>query len=160
MSSTNKTENLGLNSWIGSDKPKRVDFNTDNEIIDKAITEHEADMEKHITQQERDRWNNYMYTGVYYGNGSVQREIDTNCPFEARAGFVFANSRTISVTRFDDSQNINYFGLFGLYANTIGITLDLDGKTLRLTQSTSAVTVNEYANYNESGVAYQYVLFR
>lgn len=36
MSSTNKTE-LGLNNWIAEDKPTRVDFNSDNEIITDKI---------------------------------------------------------------------------------------------------------------------------
>ncbi len=37
MSSTAKTTNYGLNQWAGSDKPERVDFNADNETIDKAL---------------------------------------------------------------------------------------------------------------------------
>ena len=36
MSSTNKTE-IGLNLWLGGDKPKREDFCNDNLIIDKQI---------------------------------------------------------------------------------------------------------------------------
>lgn len=36
MSSSNKTE-LGLNLWLGGDKPKREDFCNDNLIIDKQI---------------------------------------------------------------------------------------------------------------------------
>lgn len=36
MGSTNKTSNLKLNSWIGSDKPQRVDFNYDNNILDEG----------------------------------------------------------------------------------------------------------------------------
>lgn len=55
MSSTNKTEKLGLNSWIGSDKPKRIDFNTDNEIIDRAISEHTEDTVVHINAEEREK---------------------------------------------------------------------------------------------------------
>ncbi|MEG2124342.1 MAG: hypothetical protein RRY14_00660, partial [Hydrogenoanaerobacterium sp.] len=37
MSSSSKTS-LGLNMWVGSDKPKREDFCRDNEITDKTIT--------------------------------------------------------------------------------------------------------------------------
>ncbi|MEG0258183.1 MAG: hypothetical protein RR632_07760 [Christensenella sp.] len=36
MSSSSKTS-LGLNMWVGSDKPKREDFCRDNEITDKTI---------------------------------------------------------------------------------------------------------------------------
>ena len=66
MSSTNKTKNLQLNSWIGSDRPKREDFNADNSIIDKAITDHVEDNTVNITSEERGIWNNYMFTGSYY----------------------------------------------------------------------------------------------
>lgn len=31
MSSSNKTANLQLNSWIGTDRPKMADYNSDNE---------------------------------------------------------------------------------------------------------------------------------
>lgn len=34
MASTNKTQLLNLNQWIGTDKVKRVDFVDDNKIID------------------------------------------------------------------------------------------------------------------------------
>lgn len=43
MASTNKTETLGLNQWIGSDKPKMEDFNSDNRLIDTALAGHRAD---------------------------------------------------------------------------------------------------------------------
>lgn len=36
MPSTNKTTNLKLNKWSGSDKPKKDDFNADNQLIDTA----------------------------------------------------------------------------------------------------------------------------
>ncbi|MBZ9633201.1 hypothetical protein [Clostridium sp. FP1] len=37
MGSTNKTPNIGLNNWIGTDLIKRDDFNADNTIIDTKI---------------------------------------------------------------------------------------------------------------------------
>lgn len=37
MPSLNKTSELGLNQWSGSDYPKRDDFNNDNLIVDNAI---------------------------------------------------------------------------------------------------------------------------
>ena len=33
MSSTYKTTNLGLNQFVGSDRPKMEDFNFDNQLI-------------------------------------------------------------------------------------------------------------------------------
>ena len=34
MASTNKTENLGLNQWVGTDHLTRTDFVEDNALID------------------------------------------------------------------------------------------------------------------------------
>ena len=48
MSSTNKTGELELNKWIGSDIPQMEDFNRDNEIIDKTLGEHIWDVSKHV----------------------------------------------------------------------------------------------------------------
>lgn len=52
MSSTNKTE-IGLNLWLGGDKPKREDFCNDNLIIDKQIIDHKNDMSCHVSEEER-----------------------------------------------------------------------------------------------------------
>ena len=53
MSSTNKTTNLKLNDWVGTDVPQREDFNADNQRIDKAIGDHTGNTTVHITQAER-----------------------------------------------------------------------------------------------------------
>lgn len=37
MASSNKTTYLGLNRWLGTDKPKREDFNADNQKIDTKV---------------------------------------------------------------------------------------------------------------------------
>ncbi len=46
MASTNMTEHLKLNQWIGSDKPKMADFNADNRKVDQAVGSHTADQTK------------------------------------------------------------------------------------------------------------------
>lgn len=160
MSSTNKTENLRLNSWVGSDKPMRTDFNYDNEIIDNAITEHKNDKSIHITDEERAIWNSYMYMGMYFGNGDFERTIETKCPFDASFGIVFANSRPVSVTRFGDSRNYNYTAFIGHQANSSGALLSGNRRDISVIQSVSPEMVNEYMNLNEVGVAYNYILFR
>ena len=55
MSSTNKTEVLRLNQWISSDKPKREDFNYDNQVIENNFNYHTSDKFIHITQGERQK---------------------------------------------------------------------------------------------------------
>ena len=86
MSSSNKTE-LGLNLWLGGDKPKREDFCNDNLIIDKQITEHKNDVSYHVSQEDREKWNKNVHCGVYYGSGESVRSIQTGCPFKPVCDF-------------------------------------------------------------------------
>lgn len=160
MSSTNKTENLKLNSWIGSDKPQRTDFNYDNEVIDKTIAEHTSDTVSHINSEERDRWDNYMFEGIYFGDGSTERTINTRCPFPAKFGIVFADHRPPSIVTFSSPQKANCFGFFSYRTGTSGLELDDDQVTLKVYQTALPVMENEYPNYNESGVTYHYIMFR
>lgn len=160
MSSTNKTENLLLNSWIGSDKPERVDFNYDNEVIDRAITQHNQNTEVHINEEEREKWNTYMYCETFYGNGSESRSIKTKCPFSARLGFIFADESPVSIVRFDQKNQHSYFGVFSPLVSSLGLKLEEDGVTLTVTHSSLPVIVNEYVNFNEIGLQYRIVMFR
>ena len=76
MASSYKTSHLGLNNWTGSDKPKRVDFVNDNEILDTALGEHLEDQTVHVTADERTRWNSFHpEIGSYTGTGEVNRTI-------------------------------------------------------------------------------------
>ncbi len=160
MSSTNKTSNLKLNSWIGSDKPQRTDFNYDNEVIDKTLSEHMNDDISHTSADEKERWNNYIYSNTYYGDGSISRVINTGCPFPATFGVVFAGNRPSSVVKFSSSQKVNYIGFFSLEANTSGLKLDDEQVNLTVYQTSQAIMENEYMNFNELGVAYHYIMFR
>ena len=54
MPSTNTTPNLGLNSWLSSDKPKRTDFVSDNTIIDTVLGTHISDSNLHLTSLQKD----------------------------------------------------------------------------------------------------------
>lgn len=159
MSSTNKTS-LGLNSWIGSDKPQRIDFNCDNEIIDNAITSHTGDSVIHITEQERELWNSSVFMGIYYGNGVAEREIRLDCDFEPSFAIIYARNRPFSVIDFQHSVNRNYAALISRLSGSMGAGFSNDLKSLVVMQSPTALIGNENANLNESGVAYTYVVFR
>lgn len=160
MGSTNKTSNLKLNSWIGSDKPQRVDFNQDNSILDKVISEHNEDKQIHITQAERENWNTFVKTGVYFGNGAAERTIELECDFEISFAIIFAGNRPMSIAGFSNSRHHNYSAFVGRLGSTSGAKFSKDYKSLVVTQSTSALMNNEYINLNESGVSYTYILFR
>ena len=160
MSSTNKTNNLGLNSWIGSDKPQRIDFNRDNEIIDNVLSQHINDAVVHITQQERELWNSFLCTGIYFGDSTTQRVISLDVDFEVSMVVVFASGRPISVTNFSNQKSITYLALATKSANTAVIKLNDDFKSITVKQESVPTMQNEYATLNENGVAYSYVAFR
>lgn len=159
MSSTNKTEYLGLNSWASTDVPKRTDFNYDNSVIDEAMKNHNDNSDVHLRNGERDIWNSPYYMGVYYGTGgSAERTIATGCPFQPRFGIIFANGTAPAVTNFSGSANSNYFALVSSRANTIGASVS--GNNLLVKSSAAPSVSNEYPNLNASGYTYCYILFR
>lgn len=160
MSSTNKTSNLRLNSWIGSDKPQRTDFNYDNEIIDREFASHTGDTVHHIDDSERQRWNSYIHSGTYFGDGATSRIINTRCPFEASFGVVFAGDRPSSILKTSTLQKVNYIGFFSVDAHTSGVFLQNDQINLRVDNNPQALMEKEYMNFNELGVTYHYVMFR
>ena len=67
MTSTYKTNYLGLNKFVGSDKPKMDDFNFDNETLDQKFQEH-VQSSLHITEEERQMLGKANYViGTYTG---------------------------------------------------------------------------------------------
>ena len=76
MSSTNKTEYLMLNQWLGSDRPQRIDFVDDNRIIDDAIKIHFSDTSKHLSNEQRDKLNQPYVMVSYSGSGESSKVIE------------------------------------------------------------------------------------
>lgn len=158
MSSTNKTQNLGLNNWIGADVPKREDFNNDNTIIDSIISEHKADTVSHITAEERESWNNVYAFFTYYGDGKSTRSMDLDIPFRPKWGIIFSANMPPSVVDVENQANYNYFTVFSTIGSSIGA--QIENKTLTVMQSSTAVMKTEYRNFNEMGTIYIAILFR
>lgn len=160
MSSTNKTPNLKLNSWIGSDKPKRSDFNADNEIIDNVVSSHIGNADMHITSQERDKWNTFIDVGVYFGDGLNEKKITFNSSFEISCVIIFANNRPSSIVRFTNNKKYNYFAFACHQGGTLGVKLADDGKSMTVRQDVTAQIYDEVSSLNELGVSYTYILIR
>lgn len=158
MSSTYKTENLGLNNWIGSDTPEMEDFNRDNDLIETAVSQHTSDETSHITEVERNKWNNYIYTYTYPGNGNTSRTVDAQCPFDAEFCIVFTDGRSIKDTG-SSSQSRNNFGVAVKGSYTLGLRLNQDN-TLTVSQSSTAAYSNEFACFNALNSVYVAVFFR
>lgn len=158
MSSTNKSENLKLNQWIGTDVPSRQDFCDDNRIIDQAVGGHITDYAKHVTTDEKYAWNNPYYMTTFYGDGTANRSIVLNCSFSPSWGIIFAASKTPSVVNIENDANFNYFGIFSNRGSNSG--LSISGKQFNIVQAASPVFSTEYRNYNEAGVSYVAIFFR
>ena len=108
MASSEKTPNLLLNKWLGSDSPKREDFVTDNMILDAAITElkqnagqgggqdprldaHLGNAAVHMSPTEKQTLaNSVPVIGTYTGNGALFQSIVLG--FRPRYGFVFTEN--------------------------------------------------------------------
>ena len=142
MSSTNKTTNLKLNDWVGTDVPQREDFNADNQRIDK----------------ERDLWGLPFYYYNYFGNGKATRKVEVPSPFRPRFAIVFADGMAPSVCKFSSSANYHYVAFASQTRGTIGMTLD--DTSLTVNQSVSPVTGQEYACLNQNGTTYAVLFFR
>ena len=156
MSATNKTAKLGLNSWISSDKPKRVDFVEDNTIIDKKLGGHIIDTDMHITAQEREKLNSLVYVTSYSGTGTQTRSFN----------FTFEPSLVIVYKRFDSFNSYvasgNYTKVNGTFFGMKNTTEDsgsLNGKSLTVNQSTAS-SDGIYYNLNEQYGQYIIIAFR
>lgn len=160
MSSYNKTKNLKLNQWRESDVPKRTDFNYDNEIIDSAISGHNENSAIHITAEERDCWNNFLFSGVYFGDGKLSRKIVTGCPFDVAFGLIYADETPPSIHYNDDGSTHHYLSYISQFGCTIGASIEDNNRDISVINSFGAEIENEHSNMNEIGLMYRYVLFR
>lgn len=159
MSSTNKTSKLGLNKWIGTDVPKREDFVKDNELIDNALGTHLADSVRHVTNNDKAKWNEPYYITVFIGDGNSTRTVQTNCPFNPTWGIIFANALPPSAIDIDNGANYNYFSIFTKSGSITGASI-VDGTKVKVVQSSAAVLGHEYRNFNQNGTTYIIILFR
>lgn len=93
MSSTYKTTYLGLNKFVGSDKPKMDDFNFDNEQLDSKFQEH-VESNLHITEEERKLLGKSNFVmGTYTGDGQSTQVIPLD--FEAEFLFIFTKGEEL-----------------------------------------------------------------
>lgn len=104
MPSSNKTPYLHLNSFLGSDVPKRVDFNNDNLIVDQAVKNHVQNQDMHFTGEEKLRVDQMFHFTGYMGDGKPTKTIIL--PFSP--AFVFVYCVSLPLNRFDSSVNIKY----------------------------------------------------
>lgn len=161
MSSSKKTDYIRLNLWVESDKPKREDFNNDNYIIDSAIGSHFSNFVTHITDEERTKWNQGAYVGVYFGDGDLTRTIEADCPFNPRVVIVYASGKPSSVVNFSHGKKYNYHAVSTGAGDTAGVHLIPGTKSFTVTQQVSSNDYNnEFSSFNEAGTGYIYIMLK
>ncbi len=153
MASTNKTPNLRLNNWIESDIPKRIDFVSDNAIIDNILGSHINDGDKHLTSSEKDRVSAPYVVSINQGSGTSSAVYQPG--FTPKIALIF-KSAAPTVQPVSDYLRINY-AIATQKGSSGGATLS--GDTLTVTQST-AQNNGTYYNLNQSGASYIIVFFK
>lgn len=156
MPTQNKTANLNLNSWLGTDKPKRSDFVADNAILDQVIGEHLEDEDMHFTTADRTLLNNPFVIGTLAGDGNTSKEHTFD--FNPKLVFVFLkNAPFIEYDSTNGYTLCNSAVASNGYGATKGASLFVD--TLTLSQSTTAQG-GRFINLNKSGGQYFYIAFK
>lgn len=157
MPTTNKTPNLGLNNWVGTDKPKRSDFVEDNVLLDTILGNHLTDKAAHLSVDDRTALEKPVATGLLTGNG--QESCEFELPFAPRAIFVFHRVRPMS--EFDPNKQYTYINAAAATtsANMLGILLG--GNKVKLSQSQNEPQAGGYfLNMNCSNSQYFYIALR
>lgn len=154
---TNNKTNIGLNSWLGTDKPKRSDFVNDNVLLDSVLTGHFNDMSKHLSAQDRTLLTQGFVMGTYTGDDQATQNI--TLPFEAKFVIVFAMLRPANLYRTGGGYNENNFAVVSKSGSSLGVFLDKAKLTVCQTLTTPAAggTLN---NFNNSSNDYVYIAFR
>lgn len=157
MSSSYKTPNLKLNLWDGSDKPKRADFNYDNETLDSIIGTHLADSVAHMTADERAKWNAPFVVGSYHGNGANTRVI----PLDFTPSFIIVYANHMPWSLYDSSGDklFSFGGISTVLYSSAGLALTENTLTVTETPN-SPIHSNCYPRMNTSGYRYQYIAFK
>lgn len=157
MPTENKTTNLGLNSWLGTDKPQRADFVADNEILDAVISSHVNNSDVHVSSEIKAMLENPFTIGVIAGTGESSR--DYTFDFYPRIVFIFL--RNAPFTEYDATNGYTLVNSAVIAANggggTSGASMFLD--TITLSQSTSASN-GRFFNLNKNGAQYFYIAFK
>ncbi len=154
---TNHKTGLGLNSWMGTDKPKRSDFVEDNMLLDTLLTTHFNDKSAHLSVADRTLLEQGVAVGTYTGNGQTSQEI--TLPFEARVVIVLLPQKPSILYKTSAGYTENDFGVATASGSTLGVTLQQAKLTVSQTQSAPA-SGGILNNLNSASREYVYIAFR
>lgn len=154
MASSSFTTNLGLCNWAATDSPKRADFVSDNQIIDRTVGGHIADESKHLTAAEKEKVLQPYTTMIYAGNGQDNRTLTST--FAPKLVMVY--KRTAPLTEYTNGVTIVNSGAAAYgHGGSAGVSVSSTGFVVR--QQDTAVDGQRFS-LNENGCQYFAVLFR
>lgn len=152
MPSTFKTTNLGLNVWLGSDKPTRSDFVKDNNIIDNKLGSHINNADKHLSTDQKTRLDSPYEIQTLQGNGEEIRTVELSFQPKIAVCFAVDTPSVITVNNIltvSSAIAVNNTGGSGglvISENSVKVKNETDG--------------NAVYNLNQSGVQYILIVFR
>ena len=154
MASTNKTQNLGLNQWVGTDHPTRSDFVQDNALLDEAVGTHCANSSIHLTSAEKQRVSNPVSVKQISGTGAISVTVN----FEFSPKLVLVQKKNAPPVSYSSSGIVINAGFVTPnYGGTQGLSLTSGVLTLSYA---ATMTDGARANFNEEGENYIIAAFR
>ncbi|CAB1242273.1 conserved protein of unknown function [Ruminococcaceae bacterium BL-4] len=151
LSNQNKTS-LGLHDWKADDKPVRLDFAEDNQLLDSLLTAHFNDNSRHKNADDPVP----MTINSYVGDGKAQQVV--SLPFAARLVLVFRQN--LSVVGVRPGGEWGAYCAFAVPSDEAMAGLLLDGDSLTVMQDSSKSTTKVHNSFNESNIEYEYIAFR
>lgn len=153
MATSNYTTNLHLSAWEETDRPKRADFVSDNQIIDTQLGGHILNTALHLTTAEKAKIAEPFVSTFYSGTGEQQRTISLG--FQPKIVFVFKRGEPF-VTY---SNNVNVVNAAcGVYGNGASGGISVTSNGVMVTESAASNGVR--VSLNESGTQYTVIAFK
>ncbi|MGX8701139.1 hypothetical protein [Caproiciproducens sp.] len=153
---TNNKTSLGLNSWVGTDKPMRGDFVADNTLLDSLLAAHFGNTQIHLSPEDRTLLTQAFTVGSYYGNGEASQVI--TLPFAPRFVLVFMEGMPANDYFPGGGYNENSFAAAAQTGESRGVSLSEGKLTVYQTQNAQAGGILN--NLNSDTMSYLYVAFR
>lgn len=154
MASSSYTTNLGLSNWSASDRPKRADFVSDNNIIDSVLGGHMADTTAHMTAAQKEAALQPYATMIYAGSGTDNRAVTTD--FAPKFVMVFKKNAAPTENESGNTLVNSGAAAYG-HGGSAGVSVSSTGFVVRQ-QSTASDGMR--FSLNESGCQYFAVVFR
>lgn len=154
MATSQYTPNLHLNAWTESDRPKRADFVSDNNIIDTELGGHVNNNSIHLSAQEKEKITEPFVSTIYAGSGESSRTISLG--FQPKLVLVYKRG-VPPVTYSNGVSIVNCACGFYSRGGTAGLSITSSG--IVVSQAAMA-TDGMRVNLNERDGQYTVVAFK